>query len=118
MQVETRTGVVAFDRQSGFVASFHTIAVIARAASARLYAEVVSSTIFREAGYRFFFSREESRPRVHVQCTDGEAKFWLEPVIEVAQNSGLSDRQLRAIRGLIEVHANEIRVAWAKHFGG
>ncbi|MBI5506614.1 MAG: DUF4160 domain-containing protein [Deltaproteobacteria bacterium] len=79
----------------------------------------MSPTIFREAGYRFFFfSREEPRLHVHVQCADGEAKFWLEPAIEVAQNSGLTDRQLRSIHVLVEVHAHEIRTAWAKHFGG
>jgi hypothetical protein len=28
---------------------------------------------------------------VHVQSPDGEAKFWLEPVIAQAQNYGLSE---------------------------
>lgn len=79
----------------------------------------MSPTIFRDSGYRFyFFSREEPRMHVHVQCADGEAKFWLEPRIEQAQNFNLSDRQLRSIQILIEAHANEIRAAWARHFGG
>lgn len=53
----------------------------------------MSPTIFREGGFRFyFFSREESRMHVHVQGQNGEAKFWLEPVIEVAQHTGLSRR--------------------------
>jgi len=57
----------------------------------------VSPTIFREDGFRFFFlSREESRMHVHVHCADGEAKFWLEPKIELAQNYRLDDRQIRA----------------------
>ena len=55
---------------------------------------------------------------VHVQCPDGEAKFWLEPVIALAQNHGLSEQQLRAAKLLIEGHAGEIRSAWKKHFGG
>ena len=33
---------------------------------------------------------------VHVVCVDGEAKFWIEPDIELAQNYGLSDRDVRA----------------------
>ena len=42
-------------------------------------------TVFREGGFRFyFFSREESRMHVHVQGQSGEAKFWLEPAIELA----------------------------------
>jgi hypothetical protein len=79
----------------------------------------MSPTIFREDGFRFyFFSREEPRMHVHVQCADGEAKFWLEPAIELAKNYRLTDRQIGSIRVLIEVHANEFRSAWTKHFGG
>ncbi len=78
----------------------------------------MSPTIFREGEYRFyFFSREEPRCHVHVHSTDGEAKFWLEPQIELAQNYGLDQRQLRAAQKLIEVHRNLIRDAWRKHFG-
>ena len=46
----------------------------------------MSPTVFREKGYRFFFfSREEPRLHVHVYCAEGEAKFWLEPQIELAK---------------------------------
>ena len=79
----------------------------------------MSPTIFRDGSFRFyFFSREEPRMHVHVQCPDGEAKFWLEPVIAQAQNHGLSEQQLRAAKLLIAGHAGEIRSAWKKHFGG
>jgi hypothetical protein len=45
----------------------------------------MSPTVFREKGYRFFFfSREESRMHVHVVSGDGEAKFWLEPELQLA----------------------------------
>ena len=72
----------------------------------------MSPTIFRDGQYRFyFFPREELRHHVHVQCPDGEAKFWLEPQIALAQNHGLNDRQIRAVAGLIEDHADEIRAA-------
>jgi len=51
----------------------------------------MSRTILREGGFRFyFFSREERRMHVHVQCAEGEAKYWLEPAIELAQNYGLT----------------------------
>jgi len=55
---------------------------------------------------------------VHVQCADGEAKFWLEPKIELAHNYGLSERQLRSAQDLIEAHENVIRSSWVAHFGG
>ena len=78
----------------------------------------MSPTIFREDGFRFyFFSREELRLHVHVYSGNGEAKFWLEPRIELAQNYGLNDRELRAVEGLIRKHEDDIRRAWRKHFG-
>ena len=53
---------------------------------------------------------------VHAQCPDGEAKFWLEPTIALADNYGLSDQQVRTAQQLVEAHADEIRSAWRKHF--
>ena len=32
---------------------------------------------------------------VHVNCDEGEAKFWLEPEIELAYNHKLTRKQLR-----------------------
>lgn len=55
---------------------------------------------------------------VHVICADGEAKFWLEPEIELARNFRLSDAQLREIEKLIEGHSDEFKAAWKKHFPG
>lgn len=49
----------------------------------------MSPEVFREKGYRFFFfSREESRMHVHIVSGDGEAKFWLEPDLELAKYHG------------------------------
>jgi len=79
----------------------------------------MSPTVFRESGFRFyFFSREETRMHVHVQGPDGEAKYWLEPTVELAHNYGLNERQLRSVKPLIEAHADEIRRSWSRHFGG
>jgi hypothetical protein len=51
--------------------------------------------VFREGDFRFyFFSREEPRMHVHVYGQNGEAKFWLEPQIELAQNYDLSQKEL------------------------
>ena len=73
--------------------------------------------MFRSGPYRFyFFSREEPRQHVHVQSTQGEAKFWLEPRIEVAQNYGLNSRQLNSVLKLVKEHEGEIRKAWKEHF--
>ncbi|MDZ7787037.1 MAG: DUF4160 domain-containing protein [Halofilum sp. (in: g-proteobacteria)] len=59
----------------------------------------MSPTVFREKGYRFFFfSREESRRHVHVVSNDGEAKFWLEPELQLARNYRYSRAQLKEDR--------------------
>lgn len=79
----------------------------------------MSPTIHKEKGYRFFFfSREEPRIHIHVVCASGEAKFWLEPEIELARNVKLTRQQLREIESLIEDHKNEFIAAWRQHFPG
>jgi hypothetical protein len=78
----------------------------------------MSPTVFKKAGLRFyFFSHEEERVHVHVQGERGEAKFWLEPEIEMARNFGLSHASLRTGLQLIREHEDEIRTAWKEHFG-
>jgi len=53
---------------------------------------------------------------VHVGSPHGEAKFWLEPAIELARNYGLGDAELKAAQRLVEEHEREIREAWIEHF--
>jgi len=78
----------------------------------------MSPTILKEKGYRFFFfSREETRAHIHVVCSDGEAKYWLKPEIELATNHGLSRSRLKEIEGLIEVHYEEFKTAWKNRLG-
>jgi len=55
---------------------------------------------------------------VHVNHADGEAKFWLEPAIELAQNYGLSTQELREVNNLVNLHEQEIKDAWNRHFAG
>ena len=78
----------------------------------------MSPTVLRSGNLRlFFFSREEMRMHVHVQSPDGEAKFWLEPEIALAQNQGLRGRSVFESLQLIREHEQEIRRAWQAHFG-
>ena len=77
----------------------------------------MSPTLFRERGYRFFFfSREETRMHVHIHHANGEAKFWLVPQIELAQNYGLSQNALKEVEALVRKHEKEIRDGWQRHF--
>jgi len=77
----------------------------------------MSPTVFREKGYRFYFlSNEEKRIHVHVTCADGEAKFWIEPLISLSLYHGLDRMQLSEIQRIIEEHENEIQESWKRHF--
>lgn len=78
----------------------------------------MSPTVFREKGYRFYFlSNEETRIHVHVTCEDGEAKFWLEPLVSLAVYHGLNVKRLKEIQKIVEERNDEIRKAWQRHFG-
>jgi len=77
----------------------------------------MSPTVFRYKNYKFFFfSREESRMHIHIWSPDGEAKFWIEPVVALADYSGFSDRQIKELEKVVEKHVKEIEKAWKKHF--
>lgn len=77
----------------------------------------MSPTIFREKGYRFYFlSNEEERIHVHVTCDTGEAKFWLEPIVSLADFHKLNQKKLYEIQRIIEDHKDEIIREWQEHF--
>lgn len=77
----------------------------------------MSPTVFRYHGYRFFFfSREENRKHIHVYCADGEAKFWIDPKIELANNIKLSSKQVKELEKIIKEKKDVIHKAWDKHF--
>ena len=81
------------------------------------FTRFVAPTIFREGPFRFFFfSIEEPRMHVHVTHSDVEAKFWLEPAIEIAVNQGLSPKQVSEAFALVQSHREEIIDERRTHF--
>ena len=74
-------------------------------------------TSMRFGPYRFFFfSADGDEPvHIHVESSDGEAKFWLLPV-RMAYNRGLRQKQLRQIRDLLEQHQNQLVENWNEFF--
>lgn len=53
----------------------------------------MSPVFRREDGYCFkIFSNEEERRHIHVVKADCEAKFWLEPSVELAENYGFTNK--------------------------
>jgi hypothetical protein len=62
-------------------------------------------TILRIGSFRFHFYSDEGNepPHIHVATSDGECKFWLNP-IRLAGNKGVSPFQVRRIEKLVYEH--------------
>ena len=77
----------------------------------------VVPTIYREGPFRFFFnSREETRMHVHVETADGNAKFWREPLIALADYHNFSSKDLTRVDQIVREHQDEFIAAWGRHF--
>lgn len=74
-------------------------------------------TVLRIGPYRFFFYSNENDepPHIHVRGSDGEAKFWLDPV-ELAYNYGYRGNELRRIEALVSENHEVLVEAWNEHF--
>ena len=46
-----------------------------------------------------------------------EAKFWLTPLIRVADNDGFDSRTLRELAEVVEQNVELIERSWNEHFG-
>ena len=77
------------------------------------------SPIFRrENGYIFkIYSNEEERKHIHVIRAENEAKFWLEPVIELAENYGFNSKEIKNITQIIEQYGDEFKCKFTEHIG-
>ena len=77
----------------------------------------MSPTVFRLKGYRFYFlSNEEERKHIHVECEEGEAKFWIEPIVSLSTYYKLNSKKLNEIQKIAEKHKDEIIKEWKRHF--
>jgi len=76
----------------------------------------MSPVFGRESGYVFkIFSNEEERMHVHVIYEKNEAKFWLEPKVELAKNSGFSEHELNAISKIIKRNEERFKRQYKEH---
>ena len=77
-------------------------------------------TVFRERGFRFFFYSNEGSPlepaHIHVEKDDQEAKFWLNPMVQLAYNDGYVARTLRELAELVAQRRDQIERAWNEFF--
>jgi len=77
--------------------------------------------VFRWEGIRFYFFSNEGNPRepvhVHAEGDGGEAKFWLQPEVRVAESVGFKRKRLAELVRVVEERRIDIERAWHEHFG-
>ena len=80
--------------------------------------EIMSPVFRRESEYTFkIYSNEEERIHIHVLCGGKEAKFWLEPQVELAKNSGIPEHKLSEIKKIVEKYADSFKQQFIQHIG-
>lgn len=63
-----------------------------------------------------FFHGKKTAGTFHVSSSDGEAKIWLEPRIEVARVVNFSAQEVNKILEIIGDRQEEINDFWNRHF--
>jgi hypothetical protein len=73
--------------------------------------------VLRVAGFRFFFYSGDGGepPHVHVETSDGTAKFWLDPV-RISVSAGLSRPIVGRMQRLVECHRLSLLRSWHDFF--
>jgi hypothetical protein len=78
----------------------------------------MSPTFKSEKGFRFsIFSNEENRMHVHVFKDSNNAKIWLEPVLELAENSGFTEKEVKKIMKIVSKNEDDFKAKYRAHIG-
>jgi len=79
----------------------------------------IMSPKFKEInGFVFkIYSNEESRIHIHIVKAENEAKYWLEPDIELAENFGFSSKELSFIEKILKENGDDFKIKFARHTG-
>lgn len=79
----------------------------------------IMSPKFKEInGFLFkIYSNEESRIHIHIVKAENEAKYWLEPDIELAENFGFSSKELSFIEKILKENGDDFKIKFARHTG-
>ena len=54
---------------------------------------------------------------IHVLREKYEAKFWLEPDVELAENYGFKAHELKRIQTIVENYATKFKEQYRQHIG-
>lgn len=79
----------------------------------------IMSPKFKEInGFVFkIYSNEESRIHIHIVKAENEAKYWLEPDLELAENFGFSSKELSFIEKILKENGDDFKIKFARHTG-
>lgn len=69
-------------------------------------------------GLRFYFYTREHEPiHIHVESSDGEAKFEIVTEIELIYNKGLKPKDIRLAESILEENKENFINEWKRVFG-
>jgi hypothetical protein len=74
-------------------------------------------TVLKVGGWRFHFYSDEGRepPHIHVECADGECKFWLAPV-RLARVQNVAPFEVRRIEKEVFARQTWLLEQWHAFF--
>ena len=80
--------------------------------------KVMSPVFRRESEYTFkIYSNEEERMHIHVLYNGYEAKYWLEPEVELAKNTGIPEHRLNEIKKIVDKYSAKFKEQFQQHIG-
>ena len=75
--------------------------------------------VFKIGQYWVYFWANENEPlepiHVHVENSDGRAKFAISPTIELVKNEGIKPKDLKKAQALCEIFKEEFIEKWHEH---
>lgn len=74
--------------------------------------------VFRQEDFHFKISyRPDNRPCVQVDHPSGNARVWLDPVVALAENDGLTDARVDLVLRASQKRVADLRAAWDQVHG-
>ncbi len=75
-------------------------------------------TLLNLFGLRFYFYTRDHKPiHIHVESSEGNAKFEIEDDLKLVSNKGLKPKDLRLAESILEENKENFKAEWRKIFG-
>jgi len=74
-------------------------------------------TVLKLLGFRFYYWSQEHKPiHIHVKKGDAEARFVIEPEVELSENHGLKPHELALAEEIIRDNCEFMIEHWKLYF--